>query len=130
MKITMNDIIAFVDNAMSRNLDIRTIYRDYGSIEEYVLHIYKQDDESELDIQYVKNKGTKDKNSESSFSISTNYLNWIELENISELDIANFKVLVLKAKEYSDNRVLNYFWNFFKEDEKPPTINDLDNEDD
>ena len=129
MKITMNDIIAFVDNAMSRNLDIRTIYRDYGSIEEYVLHIYKQNDESELDIQYVKNK-TKDKNPESSFSISTNYLNWIELENISELDIANFKVLVLKAKEYSDNRVLKYFWDFFKEDEKPPTINDLDSEDD
>ena len=47
------------------------------------------------------------------------------------MDLALFKVEILKVKEYSENKVIEYFNNFFEEEDfKPTTINDLDNEDD
>lgn len=123
----MNDIIAFIERAMELNLNIRTTHNECKNIESYGIDVHKEDDSS-LSILYIKEQ----KNPENiSLSITTNYLDWVKIENISELDIANFKVIILKAERYSKNKVLDYFNNFFKEEESKLTdINDLDDKED
>ena len=46
------------------------------------------------------------------------------------MDIALFKVEILKAEKYSKNKVIEAFNNFFEKEDSKLTINDLDNEDD
>ena len=57
------------------------------------------------------------------------YLDWVTIE-VSEMDIARFKVEILKAQEYSKNKVIEYFNSFFKEeDDKQIGVDDLDDDD-
>ena len=125
--VTMNDIIAFIEKAIKENLNIRTTHREWGpNLEEYVINIYNSNEELFV-IQYLNMN--PDKN-ESTVQISKGLLDWVDIE-VSEMDIALFKVEVLKAQEYSKNKVIESFNNFFEKDSsKPTTINDLDNEDD
>lgn len=115
-KILMNDIIAFVEKAMKENLDIKVI--DYG--QNAAIRLYGVDKKRfGIDLfndEYITLKGSHDAS--------------IEIK-ISEMDLALFKVEILKMKKYSENKVMKYFNNFFEEeDSKPTTINDLDSEDD
>ena len=115
-KISMNDIIAFVEKAMKENLDIKVI--DY--IENAAIRIYGADNKYfGIDLfndEYITLKGSHDVS--------------VEIK-ISEMDLALFKVEILKMKKYSENKVMEYFNNFFEEEDfKPTTINDLDSEDD
>ena len=115
-KISMNDIIAFVEKAMKENLDIKVI--DYE--ENAVIRFYDVDNKwFGIDLsnnECITLKGSHDVS--------------IEIK-MSEMDIALFKVEILKMKKYSENKVMEYFNNFFEEEDfKPTTINDLDSEDD
>ncbi|MEE3343914.1 MAG: hypothetical protein VZS44_07490 [Bacilli bacterium] len=112
----MNDIIAFVEKAMKENLDIKVI--DY--VENAIIRLYGIDNKcfgiDLINDGYIILKGSHDVS--------------IEIK-MSEMDIALFKVEVLKMKKYSENKVIEYFNNFFEEEDfKPTTINDLDSEDD
>ena len=125
----MNDIIAFIERAMKENFNIRTSHREWNSdFEEYVISIYNSNEELFV-IQYLSTKENLNKK-DNIIQISKGLLNWVDIE-VSEMDIALFKVEVLKAQEYSKNKVIEAFNNFFEKDSsKLTTINDLDNEDD
>jgi hypothetical protein len=121
----MNDIIAFIERAMKENLNIRTTHRNWGSFEEYVINIYNSNEDSFV-IQYLNEEILNKKNNV--IQISKGLLNWVDIE-VSEMDIALFKVEILKAEKYSKNKVIEAFNNFFeKDDSKPTTIDDLDND--
>jgi hypothetical protein len=125
--ITMADIIAFIERAMKENFEIRTTYRDWSSdFKEYVINIYNSDEDLFV-IQYSEESPNKKDNI---IQISKGVLDWVDIE-VSDMDIALFKVEVLKAQEYSKNKVIEAFNNFFdKEETRFKDINDLDNEDD
>ena len=115
-KILMSDIITFIEKAMKESLDIKVI--EYGQNVSIIL--YSVDNKRfSIDLfndKYIILKGSHD--------ISV-------VIKMSEMDLALFKVEILKVKEYSENKVIEYFNNFFEEEDfKPTTINDLDNEDD
>jgi hypothetical protein len=122
----MNDIIAFIERAMKENLNIRTTYRSWGSnLEEYVINIYNSNEDLFV-IQYLN---TDLNGKENTVQISKGLLDWVDIE-VSDMDIALFKVEVLKAEKYSKNKVIEAFNNFFGEEEnKVVNINDLDNDD-
>ena len=125
--VTMNDIIAFIEKAMKENLNIRTTHRKWGSnLEEYAINVYNSDEELFV-IQYL-NTEEKPSKKNNVIQISKGLLDWVDIE-VSEMDIALFKVEVLKAQEYSKNKVIEAFNNFFEKDNsKPTTIDDLDND--
>ena len=122
----MNDIIAFIEKAMKENLNIRTTHRKWGSnFEEYVINVYNSDEELFV-IQYLNEEISNKKNNV--IQISKGLLDWVDIE-VSEMDIALFKVEILKAEKYSKNKVIEAFNNFFEKDSsKPTTIDDLDND--
>ena len=122
----MNDIIAFIERAMKENLNIRTTHRKWGSnFEEYVINVYNSDEELFV-IQYLNEEISNKKNNV--IQISKGLLDWVDIE-VSEMDIALFKVEILKAEKYSKNKVIEAFNNFFEKDSsKPTTIDDLDND--
>ena len=117
-KILMNDIISSIEKAIKENLHIESVVGNrFTSIV-----IYNPKNEC-LFIDY-------DSSNSSYIVISDNYHNSIKIE-VPEIDIAKFKVEAFKAEEYSNNKVIEYFNNFFEEeDSRPTTINDLDSEDD
>ena len=123
--MTMNDIIAFIEKAMKENLNIRTIHRECGSnLEEYVINIYNSDEELFV-IHYLH---TDLNEKDNTVQISKGLLDWVDIE-VSDMDIALFKVETLKAEKYSKNKVIEAFNNFFEKDNsKPKTIDDLDND--
>ena len=127
--VTMNDIIAFIERAMKENLNIRTTHRKWGSnLEEYAINVYNSDEELFV-IQYLNTEESLNKK-DNIIQISKGVLDWVDIE-VSDMDIALFKVEVLKAQEYSKNKVIEAFNNFFdKEETRFKDINDLDNEDD
>jgi len=122
--VTMNDIIAFIERAMKENLNIRTTHRNWGSnLEEYVINIYNSNEDLFV-IQYLN---TDLNGKENAVQISKGLLDWVDIE-VSDMDIALFKVEVLKAEKYSKNKVIKAFNNFFEKDNsKPTTIDNLDN---
>lgn len=124
--VMMNDIIVFIERAIKENLNIRTTYREWGSFEEYVINIYNSNEDLFV-IQYLNTEGSSDKKN-NYVQISKGLLDWVDIE-VSEMDIALFKVEILKAEKYSKNKVIEAFNNFFeKDDSKPTTIDDLDND--
>ena len=125
--VTMNDIIAFIERAMKENLNIRTTHREWGSnLEEYVINIYNSNEDLFI-IQYLSTEKSLNKK-DNTVQISKGLLDWVDIE-VSEIDIALFKVEILKAEKYSKNKVIEAFNNFFeKDDSKPTTIDDLDND--
>ena len=124
--VTMNDIIAFIERAMKENLDIRTTHREWGSnFEEYVISIYNSNEDLFV-IQYLSTENILNKK-DNTVQISKGLLDWIDIE-VSEMDIALFKVEVLKAEKYSKNKVIEAFNNFFEKEDSKLTINDLDSD--
>ena len=125
--VTMNDIIAFIERAMKENLNIRTTHREWGSnLEEYVISIYNSNEDLFI-IQHLSTEKSLNKE-DNTVQISKGLSDWVDIE-VSEIDIALFKVEVLKAEKYSKNKVIEAFNNFFEKEDSKLTINDLDNED-
>ena len=125
-KISMNDIVAFIEKAMKENLNIQTTIRDWDNIKLYTIHVYDSNEDAFI-IECLNSSTDKGKNY---VQISKGVLDWVNIET-SEMDIALFKVEVLKAQEYSRNKVIEAFNNFFKDEEsKFKDINDLDDKED
>lgn len=123
--VTMNDIIAFIEKAMKENLNIETRIRESESYNQYIVYIYLNKERYITIEVFSDNKYNK-----RYVELRVTALDPLTIE-ISEMEVALFKVEALKVQEYSKNKVIEYFNNFFDTDEaKPTTINDLDNEDD
>jgi len=122
--VTMNDVIAFIEKAMKENLDIETRIREPKEYNQYLIYIGFNKEKC------VTIEVFSDKYNRRYIELRKTALDPLTIE-ISEMDVALFKVEFLKIQEYSKNKVIEYFNNFFDTDEaKPTTINDLDNEDD
>jgi hypothetical protein len=120
----MNDVIAFIEKAMKENLDIETRIREPKEYNQYLIYIGFNKEKC------VTIEVFSDKYNRRYIELRKTALDPLTIE-ISEMDVALFKVEFLKIQEYSKNKVIEYFNNFFDTDEaKPTTINDLDNEDD
>lgn len=120
-KISMNDIIAFVEKAMECNLNVK-VWGEYGEID-----IAQQNHDKYIEIRPV----WIEKDNFEAICISKPELNYYILNNLTELEVASFKFLCAKVREYSMNKTLEYFNNFFKEeDSKLKDINDLDDKED
>ena len=116
----MNDIIAFIDKAMDKDY---LVYTDISKDCYIMITINcSSDDNFLIGFTYAKLfDGTN------SFTISKHRFNQVEIE-LTESDILKFELEALKVKEYSKNKLINYFNDFFKKDSKVIDINDLDNE--
>ena len=111
----MNDIIAFVKKAMNKNLKVEY---SFGGISIY-------NNKKEIRIVQVYSCDVKQ-----TLIIVTNNGKTHDLE-MSEEDVLKWKLLTIECKNYQNNMAVKDFNDFFdKEDLKPTTINDLDNEDD
>lgn len=118
MMIKMDDIIAFIERAMEENLNIKTWIR--GGLGEYTINVSKSNGDY-ITISYMDPNSLK---------IFTNPWDFVEIE-VNEIDLALYKVTILKAGEYSRNKGIEYFNNFIdKKYSGPTTINDLDDEND
>jgi len=119
--VTMNDIIAFVEKAMECNFNVK-VWGECGEID--VVQKNPDNPDKRIEIR-------SEDNSFKAISINTYGFNHYIINNLTELEIASFKLLFAKAKEYSTNKTLEYFNNFFKEeDSKLKDINDLDDKED
>ena len=117
----MNDIIAFVEKAMERNLNVK-VWGEYGGID-----IAQQNSDKYIEIKpvWIERDNFKE------ICIIKQEFNYYILNNLTELEVASFKFLCARAREYSINKTLEYFNNFFKEEESKLTdINDLDDKED
>lgn len=121
--VMMNDVIAFIERAIKEDLNIEVEYCDHTGYKYYVVQISDNNRKCfRIECIIKDNKIT--------FELHQPRLNSVVME-ISEMELALFKVEVLKAREYSKNKTIEAFNNFFEKDSsKPTTINDLDNEDD
>lgn len=113
-KITMNDAIAFVRKAMQNNLKIRNCLFYNG------LDIMDTNSENKIYIELVFD----------SLRITTKSGEFF-INDLTEKDILQFKLIYEEAKSYQENNGIRDFKQFFKEDEsRPSDINDLDDNDD
>ena len=119
--VTMNDIIAFVEKAMECNFNVK-VWGEYGEID----IIQKNPDKYiEIKPEWIERGTFK------TIYINKPELNYYTLNNLTELEVASFKFLCARVREYSINKTLEYFNNFFKEEEsKLKDINDLDDKED
>ena len=119
--VTMNDVIAFVEKAIECNFNVR-VWGRYGEID-----ISQENSDKYIEIR----PEWKEEDSFEAISINKPGFNYYVIDNLTEIEIASFKFLCAKVKEYSVNRTLEYFNNFFKEeDSKLRDINDLDDKED
>lgn len=113
--VTMNDIIAFVRKAMENKLYVSTYFEG--------LHISLEIEDAKkrfIDISININKTVQ---------INTNSGRFF-IENLTEKELLQYNLLIEDVKSYMEQRGLEDFANFFKdEDKKVKDINDLDNED-
>ena len=112
--VTMNDIVAFVEKAMENNLLIK-VYTE-------VIEVIK-DDDNYMQITRIRNDNDIPQ------WIRLNYKGNCYPIEFDSFDFSTFEYLMARAKQYSMNKTLNYFNNFFNETVKEITINDLDSED-
>lgn len=109
--VTMNDIIAFVEKAMKQNLYI------YNYCEGTVI----KKNNNKVDIS--KSINGKD-------IIITTKSGRFRIKNLTEKEILQYNLLRENVKSYMEDRGIEEFENFFKDEEnKVKDINDLDNED-
>ena len=113
--MTMNDIVAFVEKAMENNLKICTWKSD-------MIKVY-QDSYENIGFWYSKQQ--------KSIKIEVCHLDMYEIHNLNDLDTSTFEYLCARVRNYSQNKTLEYFNNFFKDEEsKFKDINDLDDKED
>lgn len=113
----IKEIIEFVRNAMNEGLNI------YGG--EYADDNYQ--------IRIVRNHSL---NETFDFSIDKNHITicsptgFMRIENkLSERDELEIKASLLSIKEYKEDMAIYEFEHFFKADNEPKTVNDLDDDD-
>lgn len=113
-KITMDDVIAFVKKAIQNNLKVRNCLFYNG------LEIIDANSENKIYIEL-----------ESDNLRITTKSGEFYVNDLTEKDILQFKLVYEEVKSYQENNGIKDFKQFFKEDEsKLSDINDLDDNDD
>ena len=124
-KLTIKDIVAFIQTAVYRNCKILVDVYNYSEFSIYSVLI--KYGENKIYFRLNQNEITIEKE----ITIDNDTSNKICIKEFSELEKTNLILEILKAKEYSENKTYEYFTNFFNEDNTRPTdINDLDDKDD
>ena len=109
--VTMNDVIAFVRKAMDNKFYVSTYYEG--------LHI-STEGKKVIDISVRRDE---------TMLVDTNFGRFF-IKNLTEKELLQYNLLIEDVKSYMEQRGLEDFANFFKdEDKKVKDINDLDNED-
>ena len=118
MEKTMNDIIAFIEGAMKRDFQMEVFVSEKKDFS--IIYIYNHNND------YIEIRQDR-----CNLCFLTRRLDPYCIENLSEIDILNFKMVLLKAKEYSKNKTLQFFDEFLGEEpsKKITNINDLDDND-
>ena len=116
-KITINDIINFIHEAMRRNM---VVFIPTFSCYNYTFAIDKGKDLIEFFIGNEK------------IIITSTDKGYISVNvNINERDSIDLETLILDINEYNEEKVLNNFNNFFNDIvEKPTNIDDLNDDED
>lgn len=108
--VMMNDVIAFVRKAMENKFYVSTYFEG--------LHISSEN--KVIDISVRRDK---------TVLIDTNSGRFF-IKDLTEKELLQYSLLIEDVKSYVEQRGLEDFANFFKdEDKKVKDINDLDNED-
>ena len=112
----IKEIIEFVRNAMNEGLDI-----------------YSGEYNNNYQIRIIRNHSL---NETFDFIIYKDYISissptgFIKIENtLSERDELEIKASMLSIKEYKEDMAISEFEHFFKTDDEPKTVNDLDDDD-
>lgn len=114
-KITTNDVIAFIKKAMQNNLKIRNCLFFNGALD-----IIDNNSENKIYIELESD----------SLRITTKSGEFC-INDLTEKDILQFKLICEEVKSYQENCGIKDFNQFFKEDEsRLSDINDLDDNDD
>ena len=112
----IKEIIEFVRNAMNEGLSIYTFeYDNY------------------YHIRIIRNRSLGEV---FDFSLHKDYITidsptgFIKIENkLSERDELELKAIMLSIKEYREDMAISEFEHFFRKDDKPTTIDNLDDDD-
>lgn len=112
----IKEIIEFIRNAMNEGLSIYTCEYDNS----YYIRIIRNHSSCEtFDFNLYKDRII--------ISSSTGYK---KIENkLSERDELEIRAIMLSIKEYNEDVAISKFDNFFKKDDKPTTIDNLDDDD-
>lgn len=112
----IKEIIEFIRNAMNEGLSIYTSEYDNS----YCIRTIRNHSSCEtFDFDLYKDR----------ISISSP-TGFIEIENkLSERDELEIKAIILSIKEYNEDMAISEFRNFFKKDDKPTSIDNLDDDD-
>lgn len=107
--ITFNNLKAFVKEAMNKNCEIWVpIYNFNGIVIEY--------GEAQIEFDCC----------EASAVIRVSFRGSVCQVPVTQKEILEWKLLLEDLKVYSEQSLENNFFNFFKTDNKPVDINDLD----
>lgn len=108
-KLTINDVFYFINQAIEHDADLYA-----GSSGFYPSAIW------------ISCNGFEIYCGEKTITIRTYKLNEVELD-VTDMEIAQFRVLWEKVKEYSKNKTIDSFLNCFKEEDNcEKTIDDID----
>ena len=124
MEMTMNPVINFINKAVEKKMKI-TVSRSLNT----QIVIWGNEDNIEFKFTLYDKVLDKDLNF---LEIYVPYHNEIKIDNLSELDILNFKGLAIVLEEYSKNNAIEIMDKYFENNDKQSkivNINDLDNED-
>ena len=109
MNLTIERIIAFVTQAMAEDMRVQC----NGN----VIEVYNLKTDEWCNIKLVTTNIIKVTTKMGSFSL-----------NVSDADVHKFQVLCDSVDSYSQEKGIDSFLNFFKEENKSIDINDLDND--
>lgn len=109
-KLTINDVFYFVNQAIEHDANLRASEPGYAN---FWINC------DGFDIFCMENNKT--------IVIRTYRLNEVKLD-VTDMEIAQFRVLMEKVKEYSKNKAIDEFLNHFvkEEDNSEKTIDDID----
>lgn len=100
--IKMDDIIAFIDKAIEKNIDIRVDTHEFLCDEISICVNPRSEYSMIFEADFRHNK----------FVLYNNPYGKLQLE-VSDLDLAEFKAKALKTKKYSEYRIIENFKNYF-----------------
>lgn len=110
---TFKEIEAFIREAMKKELTVHSLYSSCIQVvkENYKLLFEKHG-------AYLNMKLYNDKS----------YIGETAIYNLSEREDKEYDILLLDVKQYETDKIMNVFYNFFKEDDSKKTVDDLDDD--
>ena len=112
----IKEIIEFIRNAMNEGLSIYTSEYDNSY---YIRTIRSHSSCETFDFNLYKD-----------CIIISSPTGFVKIKNkLSERDELEIKAIILSIKEYKEDMAISEFENFFRKDDKPTTIDNLDDDD-